>query len=232
MGLGTLFIGYFLILNFAYYGFTDAIAAAIMLLGLYKLSSVNREFRVATIIAAAFLALGTFELGCELYVSVFFGKLSPELTSAIAILRHALIAATTVGALAGIRSVAREVGISSLATRAARLAYITPIVYALLILLETPLPSLGFLAQAAAVIALITLLMSLALIIANLFTVYSAYMQICMPEDVDMAEKKSKFGLLNSIREHEEKKQQEYAEYKLEKLRKKSEKKSKNKDGK
>ena len=30
MGFGTFFIGYFLILNFAFYGFTDAIAAAIM----------------------------------------------------------------------------------------------------------------------------------------------------------------------------------------------------------
>lgn len=232
MGFGTLFIGYFLILNFAYYGFTDAIAAVIMLLGLYKLSGVNKEFRIAAILSSAFLALGCFELGCELYVSVFSGKLFPALTSTVAILRHTLIAATTVGMLAGIRTVAKEVGISALEKRALRLAYATPIVYVLLILLETPLPSLDFLARVAAFIALLTLLLSLALIIANLFTVYSAYMQICMPEDLEMEEKPSKFGLFNTMREHEEKKRQEYAEYRLDRLRRKNAKKTKNKDGK
>ena len=230
MGFGTYFIGYFLILNFAFYGFTDAIAAAIMLLGLYKLSSVNREFRVAAIIAAIFLMLGCFELGSELYVSLFSGKLSPALTSTVAILRHALIAATTVAALAGIRSVADEVGIPTLSKRAARLAYVTPVVYVLLILLETPLPSLEFLVHAAAVIALLALLFSLALIIANLSTIYSAYMQICMPEDLEMNEPSSKFGFVNAMRRHEEEKQREYREYRLERLRQKNAKKTKNKD--
>ncbi len=230
MGFGTFFIGYFLILNFAYYGFTDAISAAIMLLGLYKLSSVNREFRVAGVISAVFLLLGCFELGCEIYVSVFLGKLSPALTSALAILRHSLIATTTVAALAGIRGVATEVGISQLANRAKKLAYVTPVVYVLLILLETPLPTLDFLARAAAVIALLTLLFSLALIIANLFTIYSAYMQICMPEDLEMEERRSKFGIVNAMREHEEQKRREYAEYKLDKLKKKNARNTKNKD--
>lgn len=230
MGFGTFFIGYFLILNFAYYGFTDAIAAAVMLLGLYKLSSVNREFSIAAIISAVFLALGSFELFAELYTSVFLGKLSPEITSTVAILRHALIAALTVAALAGIRSVSDEVGLPDLSKRAKRLAYLTPAVYALLILLETPLPTLDFLSRAAALIALLALLFSLALIIANLITVYSAYMKICMPKDADMKERSSKIGIVNAFRRHEEEKQREYAEYKIERMREKNAKKTKGKD--
>lgn len=229
MGFGTLFIGYFLILNFAYYGFTDAIAAAIMLLGLHKLSGVNREFRVATVISAVFLALGVLELGCEIYAGLFSGTLAPALTVAVAISRHAIIAATTVSTLAGISSVAREVGLSALSARAERLAYATPVVYAVLILLETPLPSIDFLAKAAAVISLLAVLASLALIIANLVTVYTAYMRICMPEDEAMTERRSRIGFVNSMREHEEEKRREYAEYKLERLRRAESKKNKGK---
>ena len=51
MGFGTLFFGYFLILNVTYYGFTDAIAAAVMLLGFYKLSTVNSYFKYAAYVS-------------------------------------------------------------------------------------------------------------------------------------------------------------------------------------
>ena len=63
MGFGTLFIGYFLLLNLTYYGFTDVIAASVMLLGLYKLSPVNKYFRAAALSSGVFLAFSLGELG-------------------------------------------------------------------------------------------------------------------------------------------------------------------------
>ena len=61
MGFGILFIGYFLILNLTYYGLTDVIAAAVMLLGLYNLSGYNKYFKWAFIATSVFLALSLGE---------------------------------------------------------------------------------------------------------------------------------------------------------------------------
>ena len=62
MGFGTLFIGYFLLLNLTYYRFTDLIAALLMLLAFYKLREINRHFRVAIISSGLFAAIGAIEL--------------------------------------------------------------------------------------------------------------------------------------------------------------------------
>ena len=67
MGFGTLFIGYFLLLNVTYYTFTDIIAALVMAMGLYKLSSVNRQFKGAFFSSIALAAIGLVELVCQVY---------------------------------------------------------------------------------------------------------------------------------------------------------------------
>ena len=61
----------------------------------------------------------------------------------------------------------------------------------------------------------------------NLVAVYSAYMHICMPEDVtnDSREKPSRLGFVNKFREHEAERSREYAEYKLDKMKRRSGKK-------
>ena len=73
----------------------------------------------------------------------------------------------------------------------------------------------------------ITLIGVFAVVCINLVTIYSAYMRICMPDDVDndAVDKPSRFGFVNKYREHTAEKQREYAEYKLEKLKKKNSKK-------
>ena len=50
-------------------------------------------------------------------------------------------------------------------------------------------------------------------------------MRICLPDEVaEECEKKSRFGFVNAMREHQEMRNKEYAEYRLEKLRKRAEK--------
>ena len=75
MGFGTLFIGYFLLLNLTYYGFTDVIAASVMLLGLYKLSGVNKYFKAAAISSGALLVFSLGELGTRNFCAEFLKAL-------------------------------------------------------------------------------------------------------------------------------------------------------------
>lgn len=229
MGFGTLFFGYFLLLNIAYYTVTDLIAALIMAMGLYKLSSVNRHFEGGFYVSLAFAGIGLFELGVQLY-SMFF-PLSNEgiILSYAAIPRYAIIAVLTLFILNGIESVATEVELPALAKRAHISMPFALVIYGLSAVFEIPLSASGNLLKAFAVISTILLISAFVTVIINLRTIYSAYMRICMPEDKDndVPDKPSKFGFVNKYREHSEQKQKEYAEYKLEKLKKKNSKKKK-----
>ena len=226
MGFGTLFIGYFFILNFPYCEFTDAIAASLMLYGLYKLSGLNDWLRLSFFFTAGFAVLGVLELGLELY-----GMLSTVgsslLVFILVLLRHAVICATTAFMMLGIRDVAREVGLKSLAEKSNRGAFVAIGVYLLNILLESTVLSAFVPGAVLAYLYVFTTLATLTLIVFNLTCIYSAYMRICMPEDRDMEEKASKLGFVNAFRKHEEEKSREYAEYRLEKIKKKQEKKDK-----
>ena len=109
MGFGTLFFGYFLILNIAYYGFTDIISALIMLLALSKLAPLYRPFRLAVYADAVFSVFALFELvsqGADFLGIGFIGGLRPYL----AVARYAIISIVTALILLGIREAAEEVG--------------------------------------------------------------------------------------------------------------------------
>ncbi len=226
MGFGTVFIGYFFLLNFPYCEFTDAVAAFALLYGLYKLSVINEWFRLSAFSAIAFAVFGVFELAVEL-----FGMFSPIQSTSLlftvsVLVRHLIVAALTAFMMLGIRDVAKEVGLSSLSEKSARGAFVAIVVYALSILLESSLPALFIPGAVLAWLYVFTTLATLTLIAFNLTCIYSAYMRICMPDDKEMEEKQSKFEFVNAFRKHEEEKSREYAEYKLQKIRKKQEKKN------
>ena len=61
------------------------------------------------------------------------------------------------------------------------------------------------------------LLATLLLIIYNLITIYTAYMRICMPNELTQSAKKSKFGFVNKFKEYESERAKEYLEYKRQK---------------
>lgn len=227
MGFGTLFVGYFLLLNFAYYDMTDAIAAAVMLYAFYKLKGINRGFNQALIAVAVFTVFGL----AELVISVL-GTTVPGLDfSAIVwlrpILRHGIICITSFLMLIGMRDVAEEVGLPIIANRCVRNFYITGIVYVLNVFLEIAgLVSilgpqiLAYLYFGATIATMVT-------IILNLISIYSCHMRICMPGDDVDTEKESRFGFVNEMRRHREEKEREYAEYKLEKFKSKNKKRKK-----
>ena len=104
MGFGTLFIGYFLILNLTYFGYTDTIAALIMMLGLYRLSSVNRDFKFSMVFSIAYALIGTVELFEAVY-SMFNPSFNTDvLVSYVAPFRYLAIGFLTAFMLLGINT--------------------------------------------------------------------------------------------------------------------------------
>lgn len=227
MGFGILFLGYFLLLNFAYPEYTDAISAAIMLYALYKLSSVNKNFKLAFFASAVFTVFGVFELGVEIYTMFLPISSLTTFYSITAILRHSLSAALTILMLLGMRDVSAEVGLGTHSKKCTYLSYATLAASLFGVLLEASGLGVIFEGQALAVMAAISILATLAVIALNLGAIYTCYMQICMPNEQNMERKKSKSALVESFRRHEEEKQREYAEYKFEKFKQKMNKRNK-----
>ena len=217
MGFGTLFIGYFLILNITYYGFTDIIAALIMLLGLYKLSTVNKHFKLGTYSCIGFSCFALVELITQLIIT-FIPTLKPDtLLSYYDVIRCIAVLFVTLFMLMGMRDVSCEVGLKSLAKKCARLIPTACAVYSVLLLLEiTPVVNL-FPPSVIAVVALFAILALLILICINLTAIYACYMKICMPEEVDAPIKESKFAFVNEYRKRQSERQLEYVKHKLEK---------------
>ncbi len=229
MGFGILFIGYFFILNFPYCEFTDAFAAALMMYALYKLSHINRGFRLALYSSFAFVALGVFELTLAVWDMLAPIGSDSLLLLLPALIRHLLIAFTSFLMLNGMREVADEVGLSAISKKCERRAYATVVIYALNIFLESASLAKFIDARILAVSYVMCVAATLVITALNLAAIYSCYMRICMPGDEDAGEKRSRFEFINSFRRHEEEKQREYQEYRLEQLRKKQAK-GKNKD--
>ena len=231
MGFGTLFFGYFLLLNITYYTITDLIASLIMAMGLYKLSGINTPFKNGFYTCFGFSIIGIAEL--VLQIIAIFDPLFDvaAVISYVAIPRYFIIAIITAFILSGISEVADEVGLKELPKRARRSIPFSLGVYAFSAVLEiSELDSIKFLTlKAIAVMAVIVLFATLAVVAVNLVTIYKAYAKICMPEDVDNSapDKPSRFGFVNQYRARRAKKQIEYAEYQLEKFEKKINKKKK-----
>jgi hypothetical protein len=148
--------------------------------------------------------------------------------SFVAIPRYFVLAVMSLFILLGIKDVAFEVGLSSLARKARNCAPSTLTVYTLLAVLDIPYVNVIDV-KILTISGVLLHLASLIIIGINLTVIYTSYMRICMPEDIDNedAESPSRFGFVNKYREHTKEKQREYAEYKLEKMEKKASRKNK-----
>jgi len=223
MGFGTLFIGYFFLLNISNFTYTDIIAGMVVLLGLYKLSSVNKQFFYGAVCAAIFALFSLFEL--VITVLQFFELSFPGMMlNYIAIPRYMLLFALTVLILRGVYEVAKEVDARALSKRA-RLSIPVSTIY--LVFAFADIPEVAMLLGKTGAYAYVYFALVIILILAvayNLITIYKAYMQICMPDEKEKEVKESKLGFVNKFRAYEERKSQEYAEYKLNKMKQRNEK--------
>ena len=227
MGFGTLFIGYFLLLNITYYTFTDVIAAAVMLLGLYKLSTVVKHFRAPAAFAAIFAVFGLAELilGAVdmIFVKLFENQL---LVSAVAVARSVIIAALTLLMLKALYSISRELEVDKVPLKCRAMMLWTTLLYGADILFETPFISTVLPAQVSAIFYLVIIIGMIVVVISNLTIIYSCYMQICMPDELNgKPEKPSRFAFVNEYRRRKAEKEAR----EIEEIRKKQEEKLKRK---
>ena len=227
MGFGTLFVGYFLLLNIVQYGITDIIAAAIMLLGLYKLSFVNRFFKMATIASLVFLGFSACELGIFVFETFIPSINSPTLVSVTSAIRAVIVGSLTALILKGIENVAKEVSIRDLAAKSSMMIMFSAVTYAFWIVLEIPFAENSYFLS---ILSVITLLATIALLIVNLTIIYTCYMKICMPGDEDITKQKpSRFSFVNEYRARKAERDEEAARARAELLKRKSEEKKGNK---
>ncbi len=227
MGFGTVFLAYMLILNIAYFSFTDLICALMLLLGAYKLSAVEKSFKSAVFVLIPFSALGLFELAAE-FARIFGADfLSDTVTGFIGFARYILIGLFSYFIIVGIERLSLEVDLPVLLRKAKRQKVLTLTAFAPSAIFEIPILGEIIPLKVLAVIAVLLLVFTFAVTVLTLLLIYSAYMHICMPSELVYKERPSKLGFVNKFREHEAKKRQEYADYKLEAFKKGNEKKSK-----
>ena len=223
MGFGTLFIGYFLLLNFTYFGLTDIIAAGIMAAGLYKLSSVNREFRYAFYLSVAFCIYAVPELGL-FALRILEIHNDPTLTGYISVGSAVIVSVLTALIMRGIYSVSREVELERIPRMSMFSFYSAFGVYALYILCNAPFLSDLF-GSAVAILYLFAIVLLLLYVGFNLYVIYSCYMRICMPGEEDgRAEAPSRFGFINKMREEKAARERENYEYRMKRLSEKQKK--------
>ncbi len=218
MGFGTLFIGYFLLLNIFNFAYTDLISALIMALGAYKLAEVSPDAKRGFYVCIPLGVLGLYEL-----ITVFIGMFGEApagevLMGVIGIVRCALVGAVGFLFLTGIKKLAEELDIPRLKDRAKSARISVIIAYSIALILEIPSLDKIIPTKAIAIIALLSLAFTFFSIAYALTAIYSAYMRICMPEDLLKEEKKSKFSVVNKFRENEKKRGEEYADYKIKKF--------------
>ena len=226
MGFGTLFIGYFLLLNIVYPGFSNIIAALIMMMGLYKLSAINKPFRYALYICIGFAVFSLADLVVTV-LFMFMPRLADNNVSTyMTMVRLLLTCILTVAFLSGIQEVSREVDLERIPKRSKYFMYATFAVYMLYMVLT--LPAIAYLmpAEIMATLYVLTIFALFAVIILNLYVIFTCYARIGMPgEEKNRGQNPSRFGFVNEYRKHKAEKEQEYAEYKLERYRQKQAKK-------
>ncbi len=228
MGFGTLFIGYFLLLNLTYFSASDIIAAAIMLLGLYKLSFVNKKFKATMMVTALFLLFSFAEFGIWAYEMFFIKIDSTVLMSVLTVTRSLIIGAITVLLLMSIKEIAGEVELADIPKKCDKLMIASSVIYFLWIISEIPMPFIS--EYVLAVMAVITVISTIAVLIVNLTVIYTCYMKICMPGDENiMVTKPSRFGFVNEYRKRKAERDAETQRERLELLKQRQERKGKKK---
>ena len=200
MGFGYLFIGYLLATNFVYSAFTAIFGVLVLSFGMRRLSRFNLPLRQAGMLVYPMLIVEGGRFVCELLrlLSLFplstFQTVSDILTPAstvLLLLFHERL-------LTGIEELAIETELSKVRYRAKRNRLFSILAYALSIVIALPIGGEGYLAFTAAAFlpALIALLVT---VILNAILLWSCYMWICLPEDLEMTRKKTGIAWLDRI---------------------------------
>lgn len=220
MGLGYLTLGYLLSLNFfAYHYLTLLPALLLMFAGMVKLSVYNRPLREARFLLypTVAVALLAFLLeGGRLFGAVTEGTYV-SLNTYLSPVYLLLLALFTDRLLCGLSALAAETELPKLEYAAKRDRLFSAVAYGAYLFCSLPLP-FDWYASAVAHAFAPVLLLRLIVSAMVAYLIYSCYMQICLPEDVDMPRKKTGISFLDEMNEKMDRREEERNAQKKEEL--------------
>ena len=228
MGFGILFIGYLFLLNFSFFSYTDVLAAACILFALEKLRVWNKGFKSAFLAAIPFFAIGFFEFILKL-LSLFSVTVSPALSVWGSALRMLALCPLHLCLLIGIKQITKEVGLEKMEMQAMMLLPLSPLIHLSQSLLEIPSIFSNVKPQNLLTVQFIVLSAALIFSFVMLFFVYKCYAKICLPSDINMDQKPSRFRFVNEYRAKKEAKQREEIEARIAEMKQKHQNKKKKK---
>ncbi len=206
MGFGLLFLGYFLTLPMTIYMFyTLPFGAALIIWACFKLSRVNRPFIRSFYTACAVVPFAIAACVLRLVpATVWLAPYFEAVTLVIWMLLHVFL-------LTGVEWVAQETNLPKLRTKAFRnkifsLIFLLPATGLTIIEVFT---ITGMAKSFVHGFSIAIIFVGLVVMLLNLLTFYSAYMHICMPEDLSMPQKPSRFEFVNRRRAEEDKREAE-----------------------
>ena len=203
MGFGILFIGYIFLLNLSFYAYTDILAGALMLLAFEKLRAWNKGFKASYFAAIPFLLIGILEFSLKLLV-MFSVTVAPAFSVAVGAARMLSLCPLHVCLLVGIKQITKEVGLDKMESRAMMLLPFSPLIHICQSLLEIPALFKNVSEQNLLTVRFIVLSAALIFSFGILFFIYKCYARICLPSDVNMEQKPSRFRFVNEYRAKQE----------------------------
>lgn len=222
MGFGYLFIGYLLATNPVYSAFTAVFGVLLIAFAMHRLGRFNLPLRHAGLLVYPMLvtegARFVFELlrllslvPLSLFTSV--SDVLMPISTVLMLLFHERL-------LSGIEELAIETELPKVRYRAKRNRLFAILTYLLSLAITLPIRADGYLLFAGSAF-LPTLIALLVCIVLNAMLIWSCYMWICLPEDLDMKRKKTGIAWLDRIEdklEADEEKRQAEKKEELEKL--------------
>jgi hypothetical protein len=197
MGFGFLVFGCLLLLPVAVaFFYTAPIACLLLGMGLHRLRRVNVPFGDASIWAW---------ISCGASCVAIILRLIPA-TSGIAHwaegITYALLLLLHLRMLTGLEWVAEETRMAKLKMKAFRNKIFVCIYFvpALFLTLLDGIPAKDFLLVTLNALNIAIPLVGLVVLLLNVLACHTAYMYICMPEDLDMPVKPSRFAFVNAMR--------------------------------
>ena len=228
MGFGILFIGYLFLLNISFFGYTDILAGALMLLALEKLKVWNKGFKAAFFAAIPFVLIGIFEFVLKL-LGMFSAEISPSFAVSAEAIRMLSLCPLHICLLFGCKQITKEVGLEKMESRAMMLLPLVPLIFVGQSLLAIPALFKNVNEQNLLTVRFILLLATLVFLFTMLSFIYKCYARICLPSDANMPQKPSRFRFINEYRAKKEAQLRAEMEAHIAEIKKKNENKKKKK---
>ena len=206
MGFGLLFIGYFIatLMSIHIYGsYVSLVGYGIVFIASTKLSKYNNSFRLLEIGAILmFLVYGLIsaaDIGSFLYDEMListkiFGDSFIDIMGKVEMAVSFMFVSAM---LFAIRSIAKETEVPKIVYSSSRNFVFLVVFYVLYLIGYLPF---AFTAEYVAAFGGFVTALNFVIIVLNLVMIFSCYMRICDENDVDMAQRPSRFAFVNKYR--------------------------------